>query len=402
MTRITARLAVPVLAALLAACADVTPISVTAPDRVTTTGATANLATSVWKDSVVGTQTANAEYGLFMPRVWNGDVVYYAHGFVAPQLPVALPSDDIAPLRDAFGSLGYAVAYSSFSENGYVFADAVRRTQQLRGLFTSKFGKGGRAFLVGHSLGGQIVQALAEEKSALYDGALALCGVVGGTTMETQYIGQLRTVFDFFYPGVLPGNTTQMPAIRDLNAQIVGPALAAIQRDANGFGAMSMIDQTAMAGRNGGEMVTTLLRVLALHALEANDLLGRTHGHGLFDNSATTYSSAALPGFLIGALNGGVTRYAATADATQWLAHNYQPSGKLAIPMVTVHKRFDWLVPFAHEAAYQQVVAARGNNGMLRQRTVDDYGHCEFTGQTTIGSFLELVNWVNTGIAPAN
>ena len=403
MYRFTPHLMGVALAAALAACNDL-PTRAVAPTafRSVDEGGLASDVIGVWKDSVVGTASANAQYGLFMPRTWNGDVVYYAHGFVAPQLPVGLPSEDIAPLRDALGSMGYAVAYSSFSENGYDFADGVRRTHQLRGLFTSTFGKANRALLVGHSLGGQIVQALAEEHGAQYDGALSLCGVVGGTAMETQYIGQIRTVFDFFYSGVLPGSTLQMPAITDVNAQIVGPAYGAIAADGfQGFGAMTQLDQTPLAGRNFPEKLTTLLRVLALHSLEANDLLGRTHGHTLFDNAGTAYSSATLPGPVTGALNAYVTRYTATPDASQWLAHNYQPTGKLAIPMVTLHKRYDWLVPFAQEAAYRTIVANAGNSGKLRQRTADEYGHCDFSGAATLGSFLELVSWVKTGIAPA-
>lgn len=193
-----------------------------------------------------------------------------------------------------------------------------------------------------------------------------------------------------------------MPAIADVNAQIVGPALGAIQGNPNGFGALASIDQTALAGLNANEMVTTLLRVLGLHALEANDLVERTHGHPLFDNSGTTYTSAALPAPVLAAVNGGVARYESTPDARNWLAHNYEPTGRLRIPMVTLHKRHDWLVPSAQDAAYARIVAAAGNSGMLRQRTVDDYGHCEFSGQATIGAFLEMVTWVNTEVTPAN
>jgi pimeloyl-ACP methyl ester carboxylesterase len=387
-----------VAAMLLSACNDVQvptrPRTGPTQEAVPIDGA-ARIA-GIWRDSVIGTIASNNQYGLFVPSNWNGDVVYYAHGFVAPQLPTDLP-DEIAPLRDAFGSFGYAVAYSSFRENGYAVKDGIQRTKQLRGMFTSRFGNPKRGFLVGHSLGGQIVQAIAEEHGNQYDGALALCGLVGGTKMETQYIGQVRTMFDFFYPGVLPGNTTSMPVITDPNAQIVLPAMTAIQTNPNGFGALVSIDQTAVAGRNSNEMVGTVLRLLALHSLEANDLLARTHGHTLFDNSSTVYTSGIVPAPVMGAVNGGIARYTATPDAANWLEHNYQPSGQLSIPMVTLHKRHDWLVPFAQEAAYAQVVAAAGNSSKLRQRVVEDYGHCEFSGQQTLGAFLELVTWVQSG-----
>jgi pimeloyl-ACP methyl ester carboxylesterase len=83
----------------------------------------------------------------------------------------------------------------------------------LRGIFTSKFGEPNRSFLIGHSLGAQVVQALAEMYPGQYNGALAMCGVLGGTRLQTDYIGHTRALFDYFYPGVLPGDVIEMPII---------------------------------------------------------------------------------------------------------------------------------------------------------------------------------------------
>ncbi|HVT38870.1 MAG TPA: hypothetical protein VHE78_07490 [Gemmatimonadaceae bacterium] len=385
--------------ALIAACSDQSP---TAPPRAALHSAPPALSPSTaWRDVVTGTGQHGSLYAMYVPSNWTGDVVYYVHGFVAPAAPIGLPTDDVADIRDALGALGVAVAYSSFSQNGYDFQDGLETTVQLRELFRHKFGQPHRSFLIGHSLGAQIVQALAERDQEQYDGALALCGVLGGTKLQVNYIGHVRTVFDFFYPGVLPGTTDEMPTITDLNAQIIGPAFAAIQADPNGFGALVSIDQTMVAGRNATELVTTLLNVLGYHALGLNDLLMRTHGNVLFDNTATAYTSSALPPDLMTALNAGITRYASTDRAEEWLQENYQPTGELHIPMLTVHKRFDRLVPYRHEAAYQRIVAHRGNSNMLRQRTVEDYGHCEFELATTMSSYQDLVNWVTTGTPPA-
>lgn len=389
------------IAAIAAACSDQPSTApITAPPLFN--AKTFASLSGVWKDSVIGTTDSGALYGLYMPANWNGDVVYYAHGFIAPAAPIVLPpGDDAVPIRDALGPLGFAVAYSTFSQNGYDFKDGMQRTHQLRKLFANKFGKPRRSFLLGESLGGQIVQAIAEEDGKQYDGVLALCGVLGGTKLEVDYIGQIRTVFDFFYPGVLPGTTILMPPITDLNAQIIIPAYTAIQTNPNGFGAIAQIDQTLLAGRNATEMVTTLLNVLGYQALAANDLMGRTHGHSLFDNRRTTYTSAALPPSLMTALNGAVTRYTGSEFAEEWLEENYQPSGKLRIPMLTLHKRFDRLVPFRHEAAYKQIVDRAGNTANLRQRTVEDYGHCDFGTDVAIANFQDLVKWVATGTPPA-
>jgi pimeloyl-ACP methyl ester carboxylesterase len=387
--------------ALVAACSDQVPTAPSSAALLSKSNTPVASFSATWRDVVTGTDERGALWAMYVPNNWTGDVVFYVHGFVAPALPIGLPTDDVAGIRDALGPLGVAVAYSSFSQNGYDFKDGMQTTHQLRGLFKDRFGKPRRSFLIGHSLGGQIVQALAETHPDQYDGALALCGVLGGTNLQVDYIGQIRTVFDFFYPGVLPGTTDIMPPITDLNAQIIFPAYGAISADPSGFGAIASIDQTLLAGRNAPEMVNTLLNVLGYHALGANDLLTRTHGHVLFENLKTTYTSAVLPPAVLTALNGGVKRYKASERAEEWMEANYQPSGDLRIPMLTVHKRFDRLVPYRHEAAYQQIVARAGRAKWLRQRTVEDYGHCEFDLGTTMSNFQDLVQWVTTGTPPA-
>ncbi|HKO16801.1 MAG TPA: alpha/beta hydrolase-fold protein [Gemmatimonadaceae bacterium] len=381
-------------AALLAACSD---HAATAPDAALAPGKAARDAMPpLWANVVEGSIADGSKYALYRPTQWNGDVVYFAHGIIDPALPVALPTgDDAAAIRDGLGGQGFAVAYSSWSENGYDFKDGLQRTHQLRGLVAANFGQPRRSYLLGQSLGAQIVQALAEQYPTQYDGALAMCGVLGGTKLEVDYIGNVRTLFDHFYPGWLPGTTTMsMPVIPDQNT-VVNAALAAMAQDNfRGFGAMMLIDQGALAGRTQTEVLTTLLNVLVYHARGVDDFLDRTHLHSLFDNSQTVYTSAALPPAFMDALNATVDRYAATPDAAAWLEHDYEPSGQLHIPMLTVHKRFDRLVPYAHEAAYQKIVDAAGSSAMLRQRTMEDYGHCEFGADATVARFQELVAWV--------
>ena len=91
---------------------------------------------SVWARQITGETGPGAQYAFFVPANWNGTVVYYAHGIVDAALPVALPTGDGFPdVRDALGALGYAVAYSSFSENGWAVKDGAESTHKLRGLF---------------------------------------------------------------------------------------------------------------------------------------------------------------------------------------------------------------------------------------------------------------------------
>ena len=72
---------------------------------------------------------------MFLPEAWNGRLVLYAHGFVDPEAPIALPDvapADVAPwvveLRERLLRAGYAVAYSSYAENGWAVKDGAERT----------------------------------------------------------------------------------------------------------------------------------------------------------------------------------------------------------------------------------------------------------------------------------
>jgi pimeloyl-ACP methyl ester carboxylesterase len=357
-----------------------------------------------WRDQISGVTADGADYGIFVPNNWTGDVVFYAHGIIPPLAPVALPGpsdwDDASALRDALGNAGFAVAYSSFSENGYAIKDGIQRTHQLRGIFTSKVGRPRRSFLIGHSLGAQVVQALAETHPDQYSGVLAMCGVLGGTKLQTDYIGHARTLFDYFYPGVLPGSTMEMPVtITDVASQIQNPVIAAVLRNPTGFGLIAASNQVQLAGNNTTELLTSLVNALAYHAIGVNDLLARTHGHILFDNSQTTYGSALYPAAYYAGVNAGVARYQATDDALAWLEHNYEPTGNLQIPMITVHKTRDRLVPYRHEAAYKARVEAAGASANLIQRSDDSFGHCDFGVPQMLTNFQDLVRWVD-GVKP--
>jgi hypothetical protein len=97
-----------------------------------------------------------------------------------------------------------------------------------------------------------------------------------------------------------------------------------------------------------------------------------------------------------------VARYSTTPDARNYLDNYYVPTGDLQIPVVSVHNRWDPLVPFFHEPAFAQTVAAAGTSSMLLQRAVPNYGHCNFPTPLVLSSFQALVSWATSGVRPAN
>ena len=86
------------------------------------------LSGQAFADEVVdGRVGPGALYRLVRPTNWNGSLMIYAHGYVSPDAPVALP-----PEANLFVTLvtqfGFAIAFSSYSENGWTVKDGAPRT----------------------------------------------------------------------------------------------------------------------------------------------------------------------------------------------------------------------------------------------------------------------------------
>ncbi len=353
----------------------------------------------------VGTQIVTGEIGpgsvyrLDRPAEWNGGLVLYAHGAVPPTIPVRLPPD-AAPLRDALVARGYGFAYSSRSETGFALKDGVQRTRQLRGLFAEAFGDPERTYLIGNSLGGAVALMLAESNPGLFDGALPMCTFAGGSQMEFDYFWNVRVLFDYFFPGVIPGDALHVPDGLDFNRDVVPAVRSALLADPTTAMEMAGVDQIEIQYATFSELVSAMVAgagPLGLQVNFTNDILGRTHGHFSFDNTAIVYTGSQDDA----ALNAGVGRFSSTPDATSWVEHFYQPDGNLTMPVLTLHNTRDPAVPFAHEAVYAGIVAGRGNSDLLVQRAFDRFGHCGFMLDERVRALEDLVAWAEKGVKPA-
>lgn len=350
-----------------------------------------------------------SSYEIDVPAAWNGDLVIYAHGIVQASQPVVPPTlqDGYAAIRTALLARGYAVAASSYSSNGWALADAVRRTHQLSGIFRSKAGQPARTLLMGHSMGALAIVKMAETYPGQYDGALPMCGPLGGALTEVQYAGDARVTFDYYFPGLLPGGPFDVPEGIPYESNPPSPLFLQV------YGTLlanpAKMQQWALAAKlpfaSAAELGNSAFYVAGFVWRYTNDLIARVNGKLPYDNRDTVYqvnatADPAVNAALSAQLNAGVARFDADRAALNYYERNYQPDGSIAFPVVTLHTLRDPAIPYAHENLYAALVAAAGRSDWLVQRSVNRWGHCTMTTDEVLEAFTALETWVQTGQRP--
>ena len=357
-------------------------------------------AVAMAQQTIDGVTADGALYRFLVPRAWNGQLVVYAHGYVSKEEPIALPSTPIELAAfQAITSQGFAVAMSSYAENGWAVKNGAQTTHQLRGLFASKVSEPTRTYLVGTSEGGLVTLDLTEGFPSQYDGTLAVCGVVGGATRQFQHEGDGRVLFDYFFPGVLPGDLLHMPDLdfspgSPTNTLVLNTLIAGLF--APGQPTLQFANVARLPGANTNEILFSALTLVGAYP-GINELLQRTNGHNFYDNTKTIYSGS----FNDAALNAGVRRYSADSAGANYVKKYYDPTGQLRIPVLTLHTTQDPTVDFSQEAKYAGVVAGAHASDFLVQQSVNRYGHCNVKPEEILNSFQGLFLWVNYGIKPA-
>lgn len=337
-----------------------------------------------------GRSSSGALWVIDKPADWNRSLVIYVHGYTLPSAPVALPNN--GEVRDSLLARGYAVATSSFSSNGFAVREGMRDSDALREIFEDRVAEPRHTYLLGRSLGGLISMLLTQREAEHYDGSLLVCGIVGTSIEEIQYMGDIRVLFDTVYPGVLPGDLEHSIVITDPNTQLIGPVVAAVTANPQGLGIIQLLARHPLAGANSQEIVGSLINALGFSMQAGSDLYKRCDNSSFFDNASWTYTSAALPPPLLADINSRVRRYTRSSDATEFLRRYGEPSPRLKIPMLSLHTTRDPQVPVWHEDKLAQVISSP----LLIQRRVDRYGHDNFSAGELMVHFNDLVNFART------
>ncbi|MGA9354804.1 MAG: hypothetical protein WBV46_14025 [Terriglobales bacterium] len=377
---------------------------------------------------ITGTLSDGATYVIDVPATWNGTLLLYSHGYVAPG--GSNPAEDVGdPLTGAYLlAAGYAMAGSSYATTGWAVQWAVPDQISTLQVFESKVGTPTTTIAWGHSLGGMVTAALVQEYPSQFNAALPMCGVVGGG-VGTWNVG-LDTQFAF--NTLLAGGSLQVVNINDPteNAEEAAGILIAAQETPQG---QARIALSAALGDTPGwydptspepaptdytdreaDQYDWLLNVDGIFLFDYRaDLESKAGGNPSFNNGINyetqlkksvdyaevqaLYTAAGLD--LATDLETLKTTARITADqsALTYLTNNIIYNGQILIPVLTMHTTGDGLVPVQEEAAYAAVVKDAKDSANLKQTFVHRAGHCEFSPAETITALQTLVLRLNKG-----
>ncbi|MFD5573169.1 alpha/beta hydrolase family protein [Streptomyces cadmiisoli] len=393
-----AALVAGVLAGAPAARADSGPASVDCP---------ADLAGEA--TCYTGQDGNGAHFAIAVPDDWNGKLVVHAHG--GPDLGAA--SDPQRSLDDlgrwsVMVDQGYAWAGSSYRRGGYGTRMAAADTENVRRLFVSAFGEPERTYVHGQSWGGNVAAKVAEVyggRSGPYDGALLTNGVLGGGSRGYDYRVDLRVVYQYYCRNLPRPSEPQYPLWQGLRpgSTLTSAGLRARLQECTGYDSVPE-DRTALQQRNLDDILAvtriperTLESHLRFSVFTFRDIVHERLGdRNPFGNRGVRYSGSHDDA----ALNAGVERFSPDPAAVRDLSYDSDLTGRVAIPVLTLHAIDDPTAFVEHEAAYRATLSGAHRDGHLVQTFTREAEHSELSDAEYANSVAALDRWVRSGRKP--
>jgi pimeloyl-ACP methyl ester carboxylesterase len=377
---------------------------------------------------ITGTLGDGATYVIDVPATWNGTLLLYSHGYVAPG--GSNPAQDVGdPLTGAYLlGAGYALAGSSYATTGWAVQQAIPDQISTLGVFKSDVGTPTTTIAWGHSLGGMITAGLVQEYPSSFNAALPMCGVVGGG------VGTWNEALDasFAFNTLIAGGALQVVDITNPDQNYVNAEefLVAAQATAQGQARIALVAALAdvpgwydPASQEPPKKDYTDQQANQFQWLENVDfgfsfayraeLEARAGGNPSFNNGVDyatqlmgsvdyfevkeLYKAAGLSLDADLATLAAAPRISADPSALTYLSDYIIYNGQLPFPVLTMHTVGDGLVPVEEENAYATVVDEAKDSAELKQTYIHRAGHCEFTPAETITALQTLELRLSSG-----
>jgi pimeloyl-ACP methyl ester carboxylesterase len=321
---------------------------------------------------------------------WNGELLVFAHGYVAFDKPLGfyhLTFGDGPSLPALAQGLGYAFATTSYRQNGLAVLEGVEDIRELVAEFLRNYSQPTRIHVVGASEGGLVAALLAERSPDLFASAFAACGPVGSFKAQLNYFGDFRVLFDYFFPGLIPGSSIEIPpnVIANWESRYAPAIAAAVTANPDRARELLRVAKAAYDPANATTILNTVLHALWYNVFGTNDAIAKLGGNP-FENRGKWYLGSRNDL----RLNLQVRRYTPSPAARE-AVRQYETTGNLSIPLVTLHTTADEVIPIWHELLLLRKVGLF-SRGRFVPLPVFRYGHCNFTPAEVVAAFLLAVN----------
>jgi len=364
---------------------------------------------------------SGANYKIIVPDTgWNGTLVVLAHGYRdKADHPGEVDNRSamdagFTVIANGLAAQGYAVAATSYRDNGWAVKEAIHDLTVLRGLFNELVGQPETALLAGFSLGSLPTAELAERAGGLFDGYLPACGVLAGAPRAWDMGAAGLLAYNLIF-GMPASWGTPADADDDVDFETeVFPTLLTQIFGTTDYGKWEFI--RLISGVRGPAvplppvLYPSSLFTNFFFSTEARGEAERRAGGPYVQNVTHTYSLTvseqaylATLGFnaapVLAAMNAS-PRFSGERSARNYMSHYATYTGNLRDPVFTLHTTWDTLVPWPHESAYAETVAAAGKSDLLVQASTSGLGHCNFTPTQIGASVFLLERWAETGVKP--
>lgn len=368
--------------------------------------------------SVARTLPSGARWAAEVPPRWNGTLLLWSRGY-SPV--VGAPEAAPRQIRDMLLAQGYALAGSDYGAAGWALAQAVPAQRDTVQAFSTVFGKPRRVIAWGYSMGGLVSTALAEQRPAAVDGALAMCASIGGA------VGMMNMALDGAYAFrtlVAPQSDIRLVRIDDdrTNAKRVGDAIAAAMRTPEGRARLALAgvlagipgwtsaDRPEPAAADRDAQLEEIARSFAMGAfLPRVDQEKRAGGVFSWNTGIdyrrqlarserrkfveALYRRAGLDlDADLARLNAG-PRIGADPKAVAYMLRNYTPTARPTVPVVAVQAVGDGLTSPSLQRAYVDATPP----GAVRSLYVRAAGHCGFTPEVALAAIRYLDDRLQRG-----
>lgn len=346
-------------------------------------------------DCVDGEAASGAAYRICMPAEgrWNDGLVVYAHGYVSAFEPLGIPESQLTlgdvSLPKLITDLGFAFATTGYRDNGLVIPEAVEDVVDLVGIFTDGSDvvpprMPRRVYLVGPSEGGAVTALAIEQHADVFDGGVAACGPIGSFRGQINYLGDFRVLFDYFFPGVLPGSPVEIPdeLIANWDGFYVGQVTDAVNANPEAARQLLKVSTAPSDPAEPKTVLETILGVLWYDVFATNDAAMRLGGQP-YDNRFRWYTGSDDDL----ALNKSVKRFKADPNALATMTAKFETSGRPGAPLVLMHTTADPIMRYWNQPLYTLKALLTGSIAKVSRLPINAYGHCQFTAPQALIAF---------------